>query len=345
MRGGKQGDNDALLLKDGFVGIDFREYPDMSGMRSRDDVIALAAKLMPEEKEKARANWAAQLWAFAGRMSIGDLVVLPQKATRQLHIGRITGPYFFDLSGPESVRHRRNVEWLQTEIPRTVFEQDLLYSIGAFSTVFQVSRNDAPHRIAFVASGPDRVDPGPRTSGTTRKPALTDDAELDDATAEAGADLDVQISDRISNRIRTRFKGSRLEDLVAAVLEAEGFTLTQRPTPGTDAGVDILAGRGVFGMDPPRIVVQVKSEQTAVGDPVVNALHGAVTREGAEQGLLVALGGVNSRARALLAGHKFKIAVWNEERLLRAIFENYASLPADIKADLPLEQRWMLVEE
>ncbi|MGO3090619.1 MAG: restriction endonuclease, partial [Galactobacter sp.] len=262
--------------------------------------------------------------------------------------------------------HRRAVEWIRTEIPRPVFEQDLLYSFGAFSTVCEVSRNDAAYRIRVVAAQEGAKDPGPRDDARSRdeskrnaarKPnkaagvaassGIRDDhgAQDDDDLQTDAPDLSTLISDRVTNRILTRFKGDKLEQLVAAVLEAMGMVITQAPKPGTDGGVDILAGHGLFGMDSPRLVVQVKSETTAVGDPVVNALHGAITREQADQGLLVALGGVNSNARQNLRGHRFTIAVWDEAKLLDAIYATYESLPAAIRADLPLQQRWVLIDD
>ena len=64
-------------------------------------------------------------------------------------------------------RHTRPVQWLQTDIPRTTFEQDLLYSFGAFMTVCKISRNDAEsRRVAAVLEG--KADPGPSvpTGGT-----------------------------------------------------------------------------------------------------------------------------------------------------------------------------------
>lgn len=350
VRGGRRGDSDTWLLEHGYVAIDFSEFPNLSDVESRDAMLQLAKRLIPNQKENSLRNWSAQLWAFAARIQKGDVVVLPQKSTRQLHIGRVTGDYEFAVDGSDSIRHRRKVEWLRTDIPRTIVEQDLLYSFGAFSTVFEVSRNDAAFRVRTIVSAPDAVDPGPRVLSasairTSTQTSTPDEEDLADAASESGFDVGSYITDSISARIRSRFAGHRLELLVEALLEAEGFVITQRPSPGTDAGIDILAGRGIFGMDAPRIAVQVKSEPGAVGDPVVAQLHGAVTRNGADQGLLVAVGGVNKNAQGLLAGHRFKIAVWDEARLLRAVFEHYEKLPAAIKADLPLQQRWLLAED
>ena len=70
-------------------------------------------------------NFAGQLWAFAVAMKEGDLVVLPRKLTSQIAIGRVTGPYEY-RQVDDAFRHTRPVEWLQTDLPRTVFEQALL---------------------------------------------------------------------------------------------------------------------------------------------------------------------------------------------------------------------------
>ena len=66
-------------------------------------------------RPNAVGNFAAQLWALAGRMAIGDYVVLPRKATSQVAIGRITGDYEYRADDPDpDKRHVRPVEWLRT---------------------------------------------------------------------------------------------------------------------------------------------------------------------------------------------------------------------------------------
>jgi restriction system protein len=307
---------------------------------------AHALEVMPNAKPAAAGNYAAQAWAFRGRIARGDLVVVPLKNTQHVAIGRMAGDYEYVADGAGVLHHIRTVEWLRTDIPRTVVGKDLLYSIGAFSTVVQVQRNDAAWRFSILASSPDAEDPGERPGSAPKVAAsaeAADDAALADAATESGFDIDSYVSDRITARIRERFDGHRLSQLVGAILEAEGFVVQVSP-PGADGGVDILAGRGLFGMDAPRVVVQVKSEPKAVSDTVVSQLHGAVTRNSADQGLLVAMGGVTRPAEQQLVGHKFRIAVWDSERLQRAIFDNYEALPADVKADLPLRRTWTLAE-
>ena len=95
---------------------------------------------------------------------------MPLKSSPHIAIGRVTGGYRY-LGGelePER-RHVRPVEWLATDLPRTVIKQDLLYSLGAFSTVCELSRNDAAWRLQQLLT--DGHDPGSRTPIASAKPA------------------------------------------------------------------------------------------------------------------------------------------------------------------------------
>ncbi|MBV8520966.1 MAG: hypothetical protein JOY71_02345, partial [Acetobacteraceae bacterium] len=73
------------------------------------------------------ANWNGQLWAFRDRIQKDDLVVLPLKRRSAIAIGRVTGGYAYEELGKDGY-HTRPVKWIKTDIPRTVFDQDLLYS-------------------------------------------------------------------------------------------------------------------------------------------------------------------------------------------------------------------------
>jgi len=56
--------------------------------------------------------------------------------------GWVEGSYQYrpDLG---DAHHARPVKWLRTDVPRTTFRQDLLYSLGAFMTVRQIKRNNS----------------------------------------------------------------------------------------------------------------------------------------------------------------------------------------------------------
>ena len=230
------------------------------------------------------------------------------------------------------------MKWLQTDLPRTTFEQDLLYSFGAFMTVCKISRNDAARRVAAVLEG--KADPGPGVpTGTKTKESPPTEDE-----AEAAPDLKQMAHDQIVARIQSRFSGHGLTRLVDAVLRVEGWATKVSP-PGPDGGVDILAGRGSLGLDGPRLCVQVKSQPKPADVTVYRTLQGTMQTFNAEQGLLVCWGGFN---RAVLQeakqGH-FTVRLWNSSDLVDAIYGKYDELPPEVQAELPLKQVWMLVVE
>jgi len=49
----------------------------------------------------------------------------------------------FDLSMGSPYCHYRDVDWLAKDIPRDRFDQDILYSLGAFMTVCRINKNNA----------------------------------------------------------------------------------------------------------------------------------------------------------------------------------------------------------
>lgn len=336
-RAGRNGEDEELALENNLAIYDFREIPSLDGLKDYDAVAALVSDTFPDEKPRWRGNIAGQLWAFAIAIQEGDLVVLPRKLTSQIAIGRVTGPYRFTEVNSEP-RHTRPVQWLQTDIPRTTFEQDLLYSFGAAMTVCNVSRNDAARRVSAVLEG--KTDPGPAmpVGRKAKESRATDDQ------AEAMPDLVQMAHDQIVARIQSRFSGHALTRLIDAVLQIEGWVTKVSP-PGPDGGVDILAGRGSLGLDGPRLCVQVKSQQSPADVTVYRTLQGAMQTFNAEQGLLVCWGGFN---RAVLQESKqghFTVRLWDSGDLVGAIYRNYDRLPAEVQAELPLKRVWMLVAE
>ena len=337
-RAGRYGEDEDLALEDNLAIIGFHDVPSLDGLADYDAVAKLVRETFPDKKSRTQGNFAGQLYTFALAMRKGDLVVLPRKLTSQIAIGRVSGPYQHREVNSE-LRHVRSVDWLQTDIPRTAFEQDLLYSFGAFMTVCNISRNDAARRVAVVAEG--NTDPGPAMpSREKKKKQPPPPANHSDPVPDL-----VQLAhDQIVARIQSRFRGHDLTRLVDAVLQVEGW-VTKRSPPGPDGGVDVLAGRGSLGLDGPRLCVQVKSQQGPADVTVYRTLQGSMQTFNAEQGLLVCWGGFN---RAVIQESKqgyFTVRLWDSSDLVGAIYRNYHNLPAEIQAELPLKQVWTLVVE
>ena len=337
-RAGKHGEDEDVAIDSNLAIIGFRDVPSLEAAKDYAAVFKIVEDSMPGAKPRAIGNRAGQLWAFAVAMKEGDLVVMPRKLTSQLAIGSVTGPYCYQKVGNE-LRHTRPVRWDRPDVLRTTFEQDLLYSFGAFLTVCNISRNDAVRRVAAVLAG--KADPGPSISVDTLKKPGAAQPIID---VEEAPDLAQLAHDQIVAHIQARFAGHALATLVDAVLRADGW-VTKVSAPGADGGVDILGGRGHLGLDDPRLCVQVKSQSSPADVTVYRTLQGTMQTFKADQGLLVCWGGFNKVMAAEARQGHFTVRLWDSRDLVESIYRTYEHLPAEIQAELPLKKVWMLVPE
>ncbi|TML00285.1 MAG: restriction endonuclease [Actinobacteria bacterium] len=329
VKAGRHGEREERCLEHSVVGGRWGRISDLSDVRTRRELNALCEREEPEWSAKTRANYVAQLWSLRERMLIEELVVLPLKTTGTVAVGRISGPYAYRTDLGEELCHVRPVSWIKTDLPRDSFDQDLLYSFGAFLTVGRVRRDKAEERILAAASGqtPD-LQPASEPSG--------DDA----IDVEAAPDPAQLAREQIRQRISQTIAGHDLAYLVGAIFEARGFSVTASP-PGADGGIDLLMGSGPTGRESPRIVGQVKTGQAGVDD--YRAIFGLKEARRADQGLLVAWGGFRGNVKREAQAEHFSMALWDADDLLDALFGTYEQLREDMKSRLPLKRTWTLV--
>ena len=337
VRGGSHGEYEKRFLDEDRVYLTWSEglqEHDLSGAHDHDAVRAVVEASYPGEPAKRIINWTGQIWAFVVPMKVGDWVVLPRKETALVAIGEITGPYEFDSKAVEPFRHRRAVKWLNKEVPRSVFGQDLLYSFGAFMTVCAITRNDAEKRVRAMPARGWKSEPGM----SPPVPGVATEGE------EAPVDLELLARDQIAKLIMARYQGHGLARLVEALLRAQGYT-TYRSPEGADKGVDILAATGPLGFGEPRICVQVKSGDSQVDRPTLDQLVGAMANFKADRGLLVSWGGFKASVEKEVANQFFAVRLWDREALMGEIFSHYNELPDELRAELPLKRIWTLAAE
>jgi len=330
VRAGKNGERETLALDKGLAIIGWEDLPDLGSLKERPELAALLATTYPNEKPKTLSNWESQLWPFMRIIGNSDLVVLPLKTRSTIAIGRIKGPYKYRSDLGDEALHTRPVEWVG-EYPRSAFDQDLRYSFGAFMTVCRIQRNRAEERIKALITG---------------KPAKTSPAGMpkDEETSaeETLPDIEQYADDQIRDFIARRFKGHELSNLVAAILSTQGYQVKISPE-GPDGGIDIIAGRGLLGFDPPRLAVQVKSGDGPIDVKILRELQGVMKNFGAAQGLIVAWGGYRQSVAKEASRLFFEIRLWDSGDLVRMIQTHYDELPDAIQADLPLKRIWTLV--
>ena len=340
IRSGRFGERDQWALETGVSGGGWREVPDLTTCRTREEVAAVVAATFAGAPEGRIANYAGQLWALRGRIKKGDLLVMPMKTTKKIAIGIVTEEYRYLAEQPDpDCRHVVGVDWKVADLPRTAVKQDLLYTLGSAVSIFQPSKNKAVQRIQHLLE--HGSDPGATATvpGPGPKPGPpVDDAPVDEP--ELNTDYEQAALDQITSRIQEEYVGHELTRLVAAVLTSEGYACLVAP-PGPDGGIDIAAGRGPLGLDTPRIVVQVKWGAT-VGDQVVTQLEGLMNRQRADQALLVAWNGITAPAARSMRDLNLRMRLWEASDVVDAVLRNYDRLPDDIRAQLPLRRIWTL---
>ncbi len=329
-RAGKHGEHEDLAINEN-IAVVGDKVPDLGPTQTREDIKELLGEVAPDAKPNTIQNWASQLYAFRHRWQKGDLVVLPFRKEPLIAIGEVVGDYQYRPDLPQGANHTVPVKWLATDVPRTRFDQDLLYSLGAFMTVCRISRNNAEERIKAILEGKKQ----PPT------PSESSDSEEDSYSQEIPNLMD-NAKDQIRSYINQNFKGHDMERLVNEILRAQGYQ-TEKVPEGPDGGIDIIGGRGPLGFDPPRLCVQVKSSDTPADVNMVRELQGVLSRFQAEQGLFVSWGGFRGNVEKETRQIFFQIRLWDSDDLMDAIFANYDKLSEDLQAELPLKKIWTLV--
>lgn len=318
IRAGAQGQGEDFALEQGVASIDFgfrRSLADFTEQHTlRDQLTSPMA--------------ASQLWRFAHEIKDGDMVVLPRKQPKVVAVGKIAGEYAYrpDLEGAHGP-HTRPVAWQVTDIPRANFDQDVLHSLGGLATVFRPRAENAETRIEQAAQA--------HLAGAPVADMISTADDLPEPAIDV--DMDEYVLDFIVQCIRRKFSGTRLEYLVARILEAEGYT-TLQTRPGPDGGVDVIAGSGKLGFGEPRLCVQVKSGRDPIDLPDYNRLQGNVRSFGADHGLLVSLSDFRRSVRNENERSFFEIRLWGPGELAQRVRDTYDSLPADVQTDIPLER-------
>ena len=131
-------------------------------------------------------------------------------------------------------------------------------------------------------------------------------------------------------------KGYELEEFVADLLRAMGYR-TSISNHGGDSGIDITAYKDEL---PPRILVQVKSQDGDIKETTIQSLKGAM-REG-DYGLFVTLSNYTKNAQKYLSSVPIIRGI-NGTELVDLILKYYAQLSDKYKKMIPLKMVYIPV--
>jgi restriction system protein len=322
-KGGKRGERESRFKENNLIAIGFTLLDDLSKVQAKEELKVLYEKAWPDAAEGRKNNHVGQIYAFVQKVKVGDLVVVPMKTNGTIWIGEIKSDYKFRQDLGSDMKHTRNVEWLEKDVPRKNFGQGILYSFGSAMTFSKAERHQAEENVIAIVKRQKKEVPTPGK----------------------GEDLDIAelATNQLRDSISQKFKGHELAWLIAGLLEARGFKTTVS-SPGPDGGVDITASFGSLGLSDPKICVQVKSQESPVDVRIYRELRDKTNKMKATHGLLVSWGGFKNSVYQEARDDVFSIQLWGSKEIIEELLQNYSGLPPEIKTAIPLKQIWILTE-
>ncbi len=312
--------DDKLFLHDNVIAIGWREMGDLTKIdANRDAFKKRYIEMIPDAKKGSIATCSGMLYRFIHEVQRGDYVVFPSKSDRQINLGIVESDYSFVVDAHQYVQQRK-VKWLK-HLPRTAFSQGALYEIGSALTFFLV-KNFSDEFLAALESSEKKISP-------------PEDGE-DESIGATADDIIESTKDFILKELSRNLKGFALEEFVSDLLCTMGYRTKVSPQGG-DSGIDITAYKDEL---PPRILVQVKSQDSDIKETTIQSLKGAM-REG-DYGLFVTLSNYTKNAQKYLDSIPIIRGI-NGTELVDLILKYYDGLDEKYKKMIPLKMVYIPV--
>lgn len=313
--------DDNLFLDNDVIAIGWKAFGDLSVLEANREAFKKHyEKTYPDAKKGSIATSAGMLFRFIHEVKIGDYVIFPSKSNRQINIGVIEGEYAYAPNAREYVQQRQ-VKWLK-HLPRTAFSQGALYEVGSAMAFFEV-KNYADEYLTALNVG-------------FKKNSVSVSEDEDESIGATADDIIETTKDFILKELSKHLKGYDLEDFVADLLRAMGYRTTLSPHGG-DGGIDIVAYKDEL---PPRIMVQVKSQDSDIKETSIQSLKGAM-REG-DYGLFVTLSNYTKNAQKYLENTPIIRGI-NGTELVDLILKYYDELSEKYRKMIPLKMVYIPV--
>lgn len=313
--------DDFLFLNSSVIAIGWKEFGDLKAVEpTREAFKEHYESVFANAKKGGIGTGAGMLYRFCYEMKIGDYVVYPSKIDRQINLGVVESDYMYVPDAAEYVQQRK-VKWLK-HLPRTAFSQGALYEVGSAMSFFTI-KNYADEYLAAL------------DKNFKKNAIITDEAE-DETVAATADDIIETTKDFALKELSKHLKGYNLEEFVADLLRSMGYRTTLSPHGG-DSGIDITAYKDEL---PPRILVQVKSQDGDIKETTIQSLKGAM-REG-DYGLLVTLSNYTKNAQKYLENTPIIRGI-NGTELVDLILKHYDQLDDKYKKMIPLRMVYIPV--
>ncbi len=269
----------------------------------------------PLARERQIGPWATQLRKFLYEMQKDDRVLVYEFGTRLYHVGQVSSGVTYE-EGREQLPYTRKVKWVGT-VSRDQLSTGARNSLGAILTLFSVNEQTRKEVENALAG----------------KSIPEETQEENEEITEYGDAVISQAKEYLKDKI-LELSWDEMQELVAGLLRAMGYK-TSISNSGPDRGKDIVASPDGFGLQEPRIVVEVKHRKGAMGAPEVRAFIGGVRKS---KGLYVSTGGFSREAHYEAERSDSTVTLVDIEELARMIVRYYDNFDNEARALLPLKK-------
>lgn len=169
----------------------------------------------------------------------------------------------------------------------------------------------------------------------------------EDSAAKVQKSLISQYEEEAHNGISDFIRGKNpyeFQDLVAELLKAMGYFISEVAQRGADGGIDIVAYTDPLGTRQPRIIVQVKHRPSeTVSSDEIQKLAGTLKRN-SDVGIFVTSGTFSKPAKKEARESREHIELIDFERFVSLWQEFYSKMSDEQKTFLPLHPIYFLGE-
>ena len=307
------------FMEKNLVSIGWADIGDLDQYETREAILEAVKTQWPEWKPQGHVNAAGMLNRFSKEINVGDHVITYNKQRRVYAVGTIEGGYRFDPEFDLYDANIRPVKWIAHDVSRDKFSTRTKNTLGSTLTLFLLS-DDAEMEILGVLQG--------------APPPGTDDP-AEDETEDLLQDIEARSVEFIKDRL-VRLDWNEMQDVVAGMLRAMGYK-TRVSQVGADRGKDIVASPDGFGLEDPRIVVEVKHRPgTPMGSNALRSFLGG--RRPGDKGLYVSTGGFSKDAHYEAERANIPVTLMDLDALVDAILDNYENMDTEAQRLVPLKR-------
>jgi restriction system protein len=307
-----------LFTSNNIIAIGWNELGNLSQYKSKDDIFNKIMEVWPENSQGKSSNITGILYRFSREIKRDDIVVTYDPPQRMYHIGEIKSSYQYRPDISETWPNVLEIKWTD-KISRDCLSVTTKNSLGSTLTLFSISDKMLQELLG-------------KGNGTENgKPSL-DTAENEVETIFD--DYSEKALEFIKDKI-TKLDWEEMQNLIAGLLRSMGYKTRVSPR-GSDLGKDIIASPDGFGLEQPRIIVEVKHRNHPMGAQEIRSFLGGRHKE--DRGLYVSTGGFTKDAKYEADRANIPLTLIDIDDLVKEILNNYESMDTETKLLLPLKK-------